>query len=221
MNDRFIYDKEYRDIEKDVLGEDINTREELQALADEEGIRIDWDRWDKLVQRVREMLTNTFGDLTERKSNTRVKEIWAYDLDRGKLIGHYDSSEECGQALDICVGTVRHSASTEKPVWRLGMHFSYHPLTKEELASKRPKKTVVRSLKKRHNPYIKKPKWVYDLKTHRLLGQYDCTADAAEAIGMTKNQVNYQASIERPYYRLNLIILNHPMNEGKETPNND
>lgn len=218
MNDRFTYYKEYRDIEKDVLGEDINTREELQALADEEGIKIDWDRWDKLVQRVREMLTNTFGDLTERKTNTRVKEIWAYNLDTGKLIGHYNSSEECGQALDVGVGTVRHSASTDKPVWRLGMHFSYHPLTKEELATKRPKKTVARSVKKRHNPYIKKPKWVYDLHTKKLLGQYDCTADAAEAIGMTKNQVNYQALIERPYYRLNIIILNHPMNE---TQNND
>lgn len=219
MNDRFIYDKEYRDIEKDVLGEDIDTREELQALADEEGIKIDWDKWDKLVQRVKKMLTNTFGDLTQQqKPNTRVKEIWAYNLDTGKLIGHYDSSEECAQALDLVTGTVRHSASTEKPVWRLGMHFSYHPLTKEELSQMKPKQTVVRTTKKRHNHYIKKPKWVYDLKTKKLLGQYDCTADAAEAIGMSKNQVNYQALIERPYYRLNIIILNHPMNE---TPNND
>ena len=101
------------------------------------------------------------------------------------------------------------------------MHFSYHPLTKEELASKRPKKTVARSVKKRHNPYIKKPKWIYDLHTHKLLGQYDCTADAAEAFSMTKNQVNYQALIERPYYRLNIIILNHPIDEGEKTPDNN
>lgn len=211
MNERFKYLKDYRDIEKDVLGEDINTREELQTLADEEGIKIDWQRWDALVQKVKKLIEAIPTSPPPQPQNGRVKRIWAYDIETGRLNGHFESSEECGQVLNVNVGTVRHSASTQKPVARLGMYFSYEPLTKDELRAYKPKIAVPKSIKKRHNPHTKRPKWVYRMKDNRLLGYYECTADCAEALDMSMNQVNYQAFTEKPYRLKGILILNHPI----------
>lgn len=108
---------------------DIN-REELQRLADEEGIKIDWTFWD-------EMLKQSIFEEEETGPNkskeTQPKYVYSTD---GKLIKTFETTRECAKYYGIAPEAVCQYARTEKPYFKLGIIITNKP---KKVKSNKPK----------------------------------------------------------------------------------
>lgn len=120
----------YKENEKHTLGYyDINTREELQAIADEENIDINWDLWDKLVKQTRKDITN---NLKHHKkplyTNGRPrKTVYVYNL-RGTLKKTFDDTKECAAYYKIRLEQLNLYMRNEQPYYKLELFFTSTPL---------------------------------------------------------------------------------------------
>lgn len=203
-----------RHIEKDILdgmeGGDINSREELMKIAEEEGLIgevINWSRWDEVVQQTKELIHQLVEDDDDDYTPGTFKPVYAYDLlNNGKLIGEFSSAQEASEALGVNKGTIAHYACLQKPYITGHMYFSYTPLVKQEVLQYKPR------LNTNYNGGKPVEKYVYSLDG-KLLGHYSSTQEVADKYGIPPKQVNYLAWKKRPYWLKNIIILNGPMND--------
>lgn len=110
-------------------------REKLQRMADEEGIRINWDFFDEMVSQ--SVFEEEETDSTSREPNkskeTQPKYVYSTD---GKLIKAFDTTRECAEYYGIAPEAVCQYARTEKPYFKLGIIITNQP---KKVKSNKPK----------------------------------------------------------------------------------
>lgn len=101
-------------------------RAKLQRLADEEGIKIDWDFWDEMLkQSVFEEEETCSGSTQENKSKeTQPKYVYSTD---GKLIKTFNTTRECAEYFGIAPEAVCQYSRSEKPYLKLGIIITNKP----------------------------------------------------------------------------------------------
>ena len=195
-------------VEKDILdgmeGGDINSREDLMKIAEEEGLIgevIRWDVWDRVVQQAKADI-EALGELLP-VSPTR--EVWVYTTVTGTLVGHYGSVKEAAEALGEPPGTIQHCAHKNQPLQRAQLVISYYPLTWKQVCQKTNGRTT--------NYAAGKPKerWVYRESDKKFLGHFKDSKSVAERFGIRQDAVNYYVFKDKPYHLHNLIIRDRPM----------
>lgn len=177
-----------RHIDNDTLGDvEINTREELQALADAEGVSINWEKWDELSRKTKE-------DIEVLLEETTIPLKYVYSLG-GKLLGVFKSTKECSDKIGISPEQINFYVRTQKPYLKGGLLFRDSPMEKDT--------------------YRSKPKWVYTLE-YKLVGVYKNAAEAAEHFHINPSAVSRYAREDRPYLKSKLWFRNEPIKEQKE-----
>ena len=110
-------------------------REKLQRMADEEGIRINWDFFDEMVSQ--SVFEEEETDSTSREPNktkeTQPKYVYSTD---GKLIKAFDTTRECAEYYGIAPEAVCQYSRTEKPYFKLGIIITNQP---KKVKSNKPK----------------------------------------------------------------------------------
>lgn len=114
---------------------DIN-REKLQRMAQEEGIRINWDFWDEILEN-QSVFEEEETDSTSREPNktkeTQPKYVYTTD---GKLIKTFTTTRECAEYYGIAPEAVCYYSRTEKPYLKLGIIITNQP---KKVKSDKPK----------------------------------------------------------------------------------
>ena len=119
---------------------DIN-REKLQRMADEEGIELNFEKWDELLRDIR-VEESTASDEKQNDSITKPKFVYNFD---GQLIKTFNTTKECAEFFGIARESVASYARSERPYYKLGI-------------------VITNELKdEKHKPYVKKRRlWFND-----------------------------------------------------------
>ena len=79
-------------------GIDMNiNREKLQRMADEEGIELNFERWDELLRDIR---IEESDDSNEKPNDSITKPKFVYNFD-GQLIKTFDTTKECAEFFGV------------------------------------------------------------------------------------------------------------------------
>ena len=112
---------------------DIN-REKLQRMAAEEGIELNFDRWDELIRDIR-VEESTDSNETPNDSSTKPKFVYNFD---GQLIKTFNNTKECAEFFGVSREAVASYARSERPYFKFGV-------------------VITNELKdEKHKPYVKK-----------------------------------------------------------------
>ena len=116
-------------------GIDMNiNREKLKAMAAEEGIELNFDRWDKLLREIR-VEEPTDSDEQPNDSSTKPKYVYNFD---GQLIKTFDTTKECAEFFGVSREAVASYARSERPYYKFGI-------------------VITNELKdEKHKPYVRK-----------------------------------------------------------------
>lgn len=115
---------------------DIN-REKLKAMAAEEGIELNFERWDELLRDVRVEEPTDSNDSNEKQNDSISKPKFVYNFD-GQLIKTFNTTKECAEFFGIAREAVALYARSERPYFKLGI-------------------VITNELKdEKHKPYVKK-----------------------------------------------------------------
>lgn len=122
---------------------DIN-REKLQQMADEEGIELNFERWDELLRDVRVEEPTDSNDSNEKQNDSMTKPKFVYNFD-GQLIKTFNTTKECAEFFGIKREAVATYARSERPYFKFGV-------------------VITNELKDdKHKPYVKKRRlWFND-----------------------------------------------------------
>ena len=114
---------------------DIN-REKLKAMAAEEGIELNFDRWDELIRDIRlEESDDSNDDDKQNDSITKPKYVYNFD---GQLIKTFNTTKECAEFFGVSRETVAAYSRSERPYYKLGI-------------------VITNELKdEKHKPYVRK-----------------------------------------------------------------
>lgn len=162
---------------------EINSREELMQIAEEEGLRdpIRWDKWDALIEK-------TQKDIQEykRKMYKHSKlgtPIYAYDINSGELIKVFASGNQAAEHFNVAPYTIVYYAKMGKP-FNNEVIFSLKPLERDELTKY-------------------KPTWIYAfrLDTNELLGKFRTPSEASKAFGLPSSKVSYLLTIQNGIFK--------------------
>lgn len=171
-------------IDNDILkGIEVNSREELMQIAEEEGLRdpIRWDKWDALVEKTKQELDNY-----KRKTYKHSKfgtPIYAYDINTGELIKVFASGNQAAEHFNVAPYTIVYYAKMGKP-FNNEVIFSLKPLERDELAKY-------------------KPTWIYAfrLDTNELLGKFKTPTEASKAFGLPSSKVSFLLTIQNGIFK--------------------
>ena len=101
-------------------GIDMNiNREKLQRMADEEGIELNFERWDELLRDVR-VEASTASDDDDKQNDSITKPKFVYNFD-GQLIKTFNSTKECAEFFGIAREAVASYARSERPYFKFGI----------------------------------------------------------------------------------------------------
>ena len=119
-------------------GIDMNiNREKLKAMADEEGIELNFERWDELLRDVRVEESTFSDDSNEKQNDSSTKPKFVYNFD-GQLIKTFDTTKECAEFFGVSREVVASYSRSERPYYKFGV-------------------VITNELKdEKHKPYVKK-----------------------------------------------------------------
>ena len=119
-------------------GIDMNiNREKLQRMAAEEGIELNFERWDELLREIRFEQSSDSNDSNETPNDSSTKPKYVYNFD-GQLIKTFNTTKECAEFYKIARESVASYARSERPYYKFGIVIS------NELKDDK------------HKPYVKK-----------------------------------------------------------------
>ena len=99
-------------------GIDMNiNREKLKRMADEEGIELNFERWDELLRDVR---LEQSTDSNEKQNDSITKPKYVYNFD-GQLIKTFNNTKECAEFFGVSREAVAMYARSERPYYKLGI----------------------------------------------------------------------------------------------------
>ena len=119
-------------------GIDMNiNREKLQQMAAEEGIELNFERWDELIRDIRLEQSTDSNDSNDDAKDSSTKPKYVYNFD-GQLIKTFNTTKECAEFYGISREAVASYARSERPYYKLGI-------------------VITNELKdEKHKPYVKK-----------------------------------------------------------------
>lgn len=97
----------------------VQTRDEVKAMEETEGGKIDWGKWDELVKKTREQIRAMGINLPEYKEATPRKNrkccvTYVYDLQMN-LLGEFQMAKEAEDAFNIRRNTIAYYKFMHKP----------------------------------------------------------------------------------------------------------
>ena len=98
-------------------------REKLKAMAAEEGIELNFERWDKLIRDVRVEEPTDSNDSNEKQNDSITKPKFVYNFD-GQLIKTFNTTKECAEFFGVSREAVAMYARSERPYYKLGIVIS-------------------------------------------------------------------------------------------------
>ena len=102
-------------------GIDMNiTREKLKRMAAEEGIELNFERWDELLRDIRFEQSTDSNDSNEKPNDSSTKPKYVYNFD-GQLIKTFNTTKECAEFYGIAREAVASYARSERPYYKLGI----------------------------------------------------------------------------------------------------
>ena len=116
--------------EKSFQSVDINSREELQQIADEEGRTINWELWDKLVEQTKQDITNLLEDYKKpqkHKNGKPFRTVYVYNLD-SQLIGTFDSPLLASRHFNVSEIIINQCMRNKIPYFKQRLYFSTEPI---------------------------------------------------------------------------------------------
>lgn len=135
-------------------GIDMNiNREKLQRMAAEEGIELNFERWDELLRDVRLEQSSDSNDSDEQPNDSSTKPKYVYNFD-GQLIKTFNTTKECAKFFGVSREAVASYSRSERPYYKFGV-------------------VITNELKdEKHKPYVKKRRlWFNDMfndKNHKV-----------------------------------------------------
>ena len=119
-------------------GIDMNiNRKKLQQMAAEEGIELNFERWDELIKDIRLEQSSDSNDSNEKQNDSMTKPKYVYNFD-GQLIKTFNTTKECADFFGIAREAVASYARSERPYYKLGV-------------------VIANELKdEKHKPYVRK-----------------------------------------------------------------
>lgn len=128
---------------------DIN-REKLQKMAAEEGIELNFERWDELIRDIR---LEESSNSNEQPNDSSTKPKYVYNFD-GQLIKTFNTTKECAEFFGVSREAVASYSRSERPYFKFGV-------------------VITNDLKdEKHKPYVKKRRlWfnnVFNDKNHTV-----------------------------------------------------
>ena len=122
---------------------DIN-REKLQQMAAEEGIELNFERWDELIRDIRLEESSDSNDSNEKQNDSITKPKFVYNFD-GQLIKTFNTTKECAEFFGVSREAVASYSRSERPYYKFGV-------------------VITNDLKDdKHKPYVKKRRlWFND-----------------------------------------------------------
>lgn len=105
--------------EKTFQSVDINSREELQALADEEDRTINWSLWDKLVEQTKQDIKEELKGFERMYTNP----VFVYDIWKQRVIKTFKNPQECANYYNISRELVHTYIRDHRVYYKLGIEF--------------------------------------------------------------------------------------------------
>ena len=150
--------------------------EELKEAEERGEGAINWSVWHKLVAELKEQ----FNNMTFPKHNSSGIPKWVYQASTGKLLGHYENTQEVADAfkyINLTNAAINYYAFMQKPYYKHDLYFSNEPVI---LEPKNPNDTKIPRLTA-----------AYDLTTGKLIALFKTATEAEEYFQMPKSQVGY------------------------------
>ena len=116
-------------------GIDMNiNREKLQQMAAEEGIELNFEKWDELLRDIR---IEESDDSNEKPNDSSTKPKFVYNFN-GQLIKTFNNTKECAEFYGISRESVASYSRSERPYYKFGI-------------------VITNELKdEKHKPYVRK-----------------------------------------------------------------
>ena len=107
-------------VEKSFQSVDINSREELQAIADEEERTINWKLWDKLVQQTKQDIEK---ELKEYHKPQYTNKVFVFSIPRQRVIRSFQNPKQAADYYNISRETVTNYMREHRPYYKLMIEF--------------------------------------------------------------------------------------------------
>ena len=106
-------------VEKTFQSVDINSREELQAIADEEDRTINWELWDKLVTKTKQDIKEALQGFEKTYTNP----VFVFDIWKQRVIKTFKTPQECADFYGISREQVTNYIREGKCYYKQGVEF--------------------------------------------------------------------------------------------------
>lgn len=116
--------------EKTFQSIDINNRKELQQIADEERIYINWTLWDELVEKTKQDITNLLEEYSKplkHKNGKPLNTVYVYNLD-GQFINTFKSPQHAAEFFDISPIVLNQCIRNNMPYYKEKLFFTKEPI---------------------------------------------------------------------------------------------
>lgn len=108
---------------------DIDSRQELDDLAEEEGIEVNWEKWDELVTKTKQDITNELKKHKPivQKNGRMPQTVYVYNPNE-RLIKTFSSTQEAADYYHIRREQVTNYAREQKLYYKLQIMFRTKPI---------------------------------------------------------------------------------------------
>jgi hypothetical protein len=110
-------------VEKTFQSVDINSREELEDIAEEENLDINfnkwWELWDKLVAKTKQDIKEALQGFEK----IYTKPVFVYDIFKQKVIKTFRNPQECANYYNISRELVHTYIRDHRVYYKLGIEF--------------------------------------------------------------------------------------------------
>ena len=117
--------------EKDILkgAEDVSSRQELDNLAEEEGIEVNWEKWNELVTKTKQDITKELKKYKPivQKNGRMPQTVYVYNSNE-RLIKTFSSTQEAADFYHIKREQVTNYAREQKLYYKLQIMFRTKPI---------------------------------------------------------------------------------------------
>lgn len=113
------YTRYGENVEKTFQSVDISSREELQALADEEDRTINWELWDKLVEQTKKDIKEELKGFERMYTNP----VFVFDIWKQKVIKTFKNPQECANYYSISRELIHTYIRDHRVYYKLGIEF--------------------------------------------------------------------------------------------------
>lgn len=106
-------------VEKTFQSVDINSREELNKLAEEEGLEVQWSVWDKLVEQTKKDIANELKGFEKMYHSP----VFVYDIFKQKVIKTFRNPQECSKYYGVSRELVTNYIRENRIYYKLGLQW--------------------------------------------------------------------------------------------------